>query len=160
MEAKPQKEHEWLQQLVGEWTCESECRMGPDKLPESFTGSEVVRSIGGLWIVCEGQGEMPDGGHATTIMTLGFDPAKQRYLGTFIGSMMANLWLYEGALDANGTTLPLNSEGPSFTDPTKTAKYRDVIEIKSANHRVMTSHVLGGDGKWTSFMTANYRRKT
>ena len=42
---------------------------------------------------------MPDGGPATMIMTLGYDPAKKRFVGTFIGSMMTNLWVYEGELE-------------------------------------------------------------
>ena len=41
----------------------------------------------------------------------------------------------------------------------KLAKYRDVIEPKSDDHRVLTSHVQGEDGSWQSFMTAHYRRK-
>ena len=28
MKTEPQKEHQWLQKLVGEWTYESECSMG------------------------------------------------------------------------------------------------------------------------------------
>ncbi|TXT39001.1 MAG: ribulose kinase [Planctomycetota bacterium] len=62
MHAEPQKEHQWLQRLVGEWTFEAECSMGPDQPPMKSTGSEVVRSLGGLWTIGEGQGEMPDGG--------------------------------------------------------------------------------------------------
>ena len=31
MKTEPQKEHEWLQRLVGEWTYESECSMEPGK---------------------------------------------------------------------------------------------------------------------------------
>jgi len=31
MKLEPQKEHEWLQRLVGEWTYESECSMEPGK---------------------------------------------------------------------------------------------------------------------------------
>lgn len=59
MKTEPQKEHQWLQQLVGEWTYESECSMEPGKPPEKCTGSESVRSLGGLWVLCEGRGEMP-----------------------------------------------------------------------------------------------------
>jgi hypothetical protein len=42
MKTEPQKEHEWLQRLVGEWTYESDCSMEPGKPPEKFEGSESV----------------------------------------------------------------------------------------------------------------------
>jgi hypothetical protein len=75
MKTEPQKEYQWLQKLVGEWTYESEAMMGPDKPSMKSQGTESVRSLGGLWVLGEGQGEMPDcGGLANTIMTLGYDP--------------------------------------------------------------------------------------
>jgi len=47
-------------------------------------------------------------------MTLGFDPTKNHYGGTFIGSMMTNIWPYHGVLDETGKRLPLESEGSKF----------------------------------------------
>jgi hypothetical protein len=41
----------------------------------------------------------------------------------------------------------------------KMANYPDVIEFKDDNHRVLTSRILGDDGTWNEFMTADYRRK-
>jgi Protein of unknown function (DUF1579) len=158
MNADPQKEHQWLERLVGEWTYESEAITEPGKSPEKYGGKESVRSLGGVWMLCEGRGEMPGGGTATTIMTLGYDPVKKRYVGTFIGSMMTHLWLYEGGLDPEGKALTLDTEGPSFTAEGKMAKYKDVIELKSNDHRVLTSNFLGDDGEWHEFMKANYRR--
>jgi hypothetical protein len=158
MMAKPQKEHEWLQKLVGDWTMEAEASMGPDKPDEKTRGTESVRSLGGLWYLAEGQGEMP-GGPATMLMTLGYDPQKQRYVGTWIGSMMTQLWVYDGELDAAGKMLTLNADGPSMAAEGKMTKYRDVIEFKSDDHRVLTSHLLGDDGQWHQFMTAHYRRR-
>jgi hypothetical protein len=55
--------------------------------------------------------------------------------------------------------LTLDSEGPSMKGDGTLAKYQDAIEVKSDDHRVLTSRVLGEDGKWTLFMTAHYRRK-
>ncbi len=154
---EPQKEHEWLSQLVGEWTFEGEASMGPDTPAEKFKGTERVRSIGGLWFLAEGEGEVPDGGLATTMATLGFDPQKNRFVGTFIGSMMTNLWIYDGALDATGKVLTLDTEGPGMSGE-GLAKYRDVIEIESDDRRSMSSQVQGEDGQWTRFMTMTYRR--
>ncbi|MDX2212276.1 MAG: DUF1579 domain-containing protein [Oculatellaceae cyanobacterium bins.114] len=159
MPAQPQKEHQWLQKLVGEWTYEIEAMMGPDQPPEKSTGTESVRTLNGLWILAEGQGEMFCAGSATTLMTLGYDPQKQRYVGTWVGSMMTYLWVYDGELNADETVLTLNSDGPSMTGDEKLGKYKDVIEFKSDDHRVLTSHMLRDDGQWQHFMTAHYRRK-
>jgi len=158
MQTEPQREHHWLQKLVGEWTSEMEACMGPDQPPMTSKGSEVVRSLGGLWTVGEGKGEMPDGKPATMIMTLGYDPLKKRYVGTWIGSMMTHLWIYDGELDAAEKVLTLNAEGPSMLNPNSMMQYKDVIEFKNDDHRILTSHSLGEDGKWTHFMTAQYHR--
>jgi hypothetical protein len=158
MHAEPQNEHRWLHQLIGNWTYEHEAAMGPGQPTQKLRGRESARSLGGVWVVCEGEGEMPGGGAANTIMTLGYDPAKKHYVGTWIGSMMHNLWVYEGDLDPAGKALTLESEGPSFAGDGKMAKYRDVIEFQSQDHRTLTSHVLGEDGQWRQFMTALYRR--
>lgn len=133
--------------------------MEPDTPPEKFEGIESVRSLGGLWVLAEGHSEMPGYGTATTMMTLGYDPQKKRYVGTWIGSMMTYLWVYDGEVDTAEKVLTLNAEGPDMTAEGKIAKYKDVIEFKSDDHRVLTSHVLGDDGQWHKFMTAEYRRK-
>jgi hypothetical protein len=77
----PQKEHKWLERLVGEWTYEGEAPAEPGQAPSKFSGTERVRSLGGLWVLAEGEGEMPGVGRATTLMTLGYDPDQERYTG-------------------------------------------------------------------------------
>ena len=158
MKVEIEKEHAWLEQLVGEWTYDTECSMGPDQPPMKSTGTERVRSLGGLWVVCEGQNEMPECGVSTTIMTLGYDPLKKRYRGTFVASMMSRLWVYEGGLDATGRMLTLDTEGPNCLAEGKMAKYQDIIEFIGDDLRTLRSRVLGDDGQWNGFMTANYRR--
>jgi hypothetical protein len=155
MEVQRQQEHRWLERLVGEWTSEMEAVMKPGDPPETFTGTESVRSLDGLWVLCEGQ---PSGGASTTIMTLGYDTAKGRYVGTFIGSMSTYMWVYEGTVDAGGNALTLETEGPSFADESRMAKYRDTIEFRGDDHRVLSSTMQGEDGGWQQVMEVHYRR--
>ena len=77
---------------------------------------------------------------------------EHRWLDRFIGD--------EGSLDAADRALTLETEGPSMAAPeSKMARYRDVMEFKSNDHRVLTSHTLSEDGVWHQFMTVHYRRK-
>lgn len=163
MNVEAQREHQWLHRLVGEWAYETEAGE-PGKPTEKCSGTETVRSLGGLWVLCEGRGEMPGGGMASTVMTLGYDPRRRRYVGTWVGSMMPWLWVYDGFLDADKHALTLETEGPSFSPEgqpvdSKLAKYRDTIEFISDEHRMLVSQVLGEEGVWQSFLRAHYRRR-
>lgn len=159
MQAEPQRQHQWLSRLVGDWSFESECLMGPDQPPMKSQGVESVRSLGGLWTIGEGQCEATDPGGMKSIMTLGYDPVSGQFVGTFIASMMSHLWIYtNGTLDANETVLTLDADGPKFTGEGM-AKYQDSIEFVNDDHRVLRSRVLGEDGTWVHFMTAHYHRK-
>jgi len=159
MNPEPQKEHQWLAKLVGDWTYAMEAPMKEGEPPAKFTGTEQVRSIGGLWIVGEGAGDTAAGGCAsTTIVTLGYDLQKKRFVGSWIGSMMANMWVYDGWLDETGRVLTLETEGPACSGEGM-ARYRDVVEMVNDDLRVLSSHVQDGDGKWQELMRAEYRRK-
>jgi hypothetical protein len=148
----------WLQQLVGEWTVVCEADMGPDGTMK-MEGKESVRSIGGMWVVGEGSGTMM-GQPMSSVMTLGYDDGKGGIVGTWVDSMQSHLWTYKGTLDAAGKTLTLDTEGPSFDGSGKLSRYRDAITIKDKNHKTLTSSMQNADGSWTTFMTAEYTRKS
>ena len=158
MFAEPQKEHQWLSRLVGNWTAQMECVMGPDQPPMKSEGKETVRSLAGLWTLGEGTGQSPGGTDVTSIMTLGYDPQRGKYVGSFVASCMTHLWKYEGTLNAEGTVLTLDTEGPSMAGDGSLAKYQDIIEFLSDDHRTLKSQVLQADGSWSQFMTAHYHR--
>ncbi len=158
--AEPAREHRWLQRFVGEWSFESECTTGPDQPPMKSTGRCVTRSLGDLWTLNEGSGEVPGGGEMRSIITLGYDPAKGKFVGTFIASMMTHLWLYEGSLDESGKVLTLDAEGPSMLGGGTMAKYQDIVTVENDNHWILSSQIQGPDGQWIKFMTADYRRET
>lgn len=152
------EEHRWLQRLVGEWryACEMACEPGqPAQICE---GSERVRKLGELWVLCEGEGDMPDGGRAAMLMTLGFDPQRGRFVGSWIGSMMTWMWRYDGQLDGGRRVLTLDTEGPSFTAEGKLANYQDIITLGDDGQRTLTSRVQGEDGEWRPIMSAQYTR--
>lgn len=144
--AEPSKEHAWLQQLVGEW--------------EGDVGkcSENARMLGGLWLVSDVKVTFGDVS-MTAVQTLGYDPRTKKYVGTWIDSIFPHLWTYDGTMDASGKILTLEAEGPNPAAGGKISKMRDVIELKSKDHKVLTSQILGDDGKWQTFQTVNYKRK-
>src|SRR5690606_2828191 len=100
MKTEPTQEHLWLKKLLGEWSLQSmEAAMNPSDTSgqsaqqvEPGKWIESIRTMGDLWVVAEGSGEMPGCGAATTLMTLGYDPRRERYVGTWQGSMMDHLW--------------------------------------------------------------------
>jgi hypothetical protein len=155
---KPQKEHEWLKKFVGNWDADIEAVMAPGTPAMKWKGTESVRAIGGFWIMTENKGEFM-GTSFTGIMTLGYDPQKKKYVGTWVDSMQHKLWTYEGSVDAAGKKITLDTEGPGPLDPSKNAKFKESIEFKSDDHKVFTSQMQGPDGKWITFMTINYKRK-
>lgn len=155
--AQPLPEHLWLKKLVGDWTFESEASPGPGKPPIKTTGTESVRSVGDLWFIGEGLGDMPGGGMGTMMITLGYDPDKKRYVGTWLGSMMTYLWVYDGYRE--GDTLHLEAMGASMSGDGSMAKYRDSIQFLTDDHRTLSSATQNPDGTWNTFMTMHYKRK-
>lgn len=154
------EQHRWLHQLVGDWTYESTVVMAADQT-ETYSGTDRVRALGDFWVIAEGEGEFPGDGPAKMVVTLGYDPRRKRFTGTFIHSKMSYLWHYDGELDSTRRVLTLESTGPAMDgegDEGATARYRDVIEIVDETHRLFRSLALGDDGKWREFMSARYTR--
>ena len=154
---KPQKEHEWLQQVVGEWRSESETIPGPGQEPIRSRGTEKVRSLGGFFVVAEGESEMM-GVKVNSIMTLGYDPLKKKYVGTWVDSCLGYLWKYEGTLDESGKSLVLETEGPDMENPGNLRKYRETITLESKDQRTFASAMQSENGEWVTFVRADYRR--
>lgn len=149
---KPAKEHEWLQQLVGEWTTHIEAVAAPGEAPQKSEVTETGRSLGGFWVLVETKSPAYTG-----ILTLGYDPEKKHYVGTWVDSTGSTMWHYKGTLEGNSLTL--EAEGPAMDLPAgKLAKYRDVIEVKGKDEKTLTS-LREKDGKWIAYATAKAKRK-
>lgn len=154
---KPEEQHEWLTQLAGRWELEGEVISGPDQPGLKCSGKETIRAIGPFWIVAETENSIMDM-QMTGVLTLGYSPKSEKFVGTWIDSMTDYIWNYEGTLDEAQKKLTLLTEGPSHNDPNKTAKYREVLEVKDKDHKVFTSSIQADDGQWLTFVTINYTR--
>lgn len=154
---KPEKEHEWLKMFEGEWEGEGECFMEPDK-PMKCKNTETCKTIGGFWIQSNMKADMA-GMPINGIMTVGYDPARKKFVGNWVDSCFPFMWVYEGSVDSTGKILTLESEGPNMTEPGKMAKYRDVTEFKSADHKIMTSYVEKSPGEWMKIMSIESKKK-
>lgn len=145
-------EHKWLKQFAGEWTSVS------TTTGQHMTGTMTARMVGQYWVANTYEatvGGMP----FEALQTIGYDPRKGKYIGTWVDSMMNHMWMYEGSVDASGKKIVLEAEGPDYTTG-KMAKYRDCYEFKTPDLFIATSEMQGGDGKWTTIMTAEVKRNT
>jgi hypothetical protein len=154
----PTAEHNFLLQLVGEWTLESECVMGPDQPPHKTIGRQSTRALGSFWTLGEMETPGSDGESMISLITLGFDPNRKRFVGSFISSCMSFFWLYDGALDDSRRVLTLNAEGPSFVNNGSMTKYQDIIEVVDENTYLFRSQYQNDNGEWVKFMSGKHSR--
>jgi hypothetical protein len=107
---QPQKEHEWLKQLAGEWDLDM-IMQEPGKDAVKEKGSESTA----CWAVLGGgRGEEQHDGHALHgLMTLGYDAKNKKYVATWVDSMEDYLWKYDGTLDDSGKILTLETGAPA-----------------------------------------------
>ncbi len=154
---QPQKEHEWLKQLAGDWDLDIQIQE-PGKDVTKSKGTEATRLIGGFWSLGEVKATMMDMPFSG-MMTLGYDTQQKKYVATWIDSMSDYLWKYDGALDESGKILTLQAMGPCPMQGGKMTRFKDVIEITDKDHRTFKSFV-DFDGKWVQPLTINYTRKS
>ena len=155
----PIREHEWLQQLVGDWRVETEMTMGPGGQTERSEGSETITSLGGLWAFGEGNATMPGGARMTYYGGIGYDLTFKEYRSFWIASVSSHLWQKAGQLSGDGRVLTLTGKGPDMQRDGETTGYRDVIEIVDRDHFTMTHYGQDPNGGWQPYMTNRYTRR-
>jgi len=62
------------------------------------------------------------------------------------------------SFDAVAQKLTLEAEGPNFMADGKLTRFRDAYEFRTPDHIIVTSSLLGEDGRWTTFMTGDAKR--
>lgn len=155
----PRAEHKWLQNIAGNWTYEFECSMGPDLPPEKSSGPMSASMLGDVWVVMESESKAPQSGETVhSVWTLGFDPQKERVVGSFVCSVMTYFWTYNGKIDFDSNTMTLDAPGPGFGDPSRIVDYQDIIQFIDQDYFVLRSQMKLESGEWVPFMRGDYRR--
>lgn len=154
----PAPEHELLKRFVGSWTSEGECSGGPDSEPMENRAEVESRMLGERWVVNEIT--VNAGGMAVVgVQTIGYDPTKKKYVGTWIDSMQNHLWVYEGSYDEATKTLTLEAMGPNLMAGGELVPFRDSYRFVSEDRIESRSVAQGADGEWVPFMTGEMRRQ-
>jgi hypothetical protein len=151
---KPGPEHELLKKDVGTWDATVEM-MSPPGPPSKGTETNVL-GPGGMWLISDFKSEMmgaPFQGHGVT----GWDPAKRKYVGTWVDSMSTSISLSEGTYDPATKTSTGTIEGPGPDG--KPMKMKAVTHYRDDDTRVFTMYNTGADGKEAPSMRITYKRR-
>jgi len=153
---KPGPEHEILDRDAGSWDATVEI-MVPNAPPAVSKGTETnAWGPGGLWLITDFKSEMmgqPFQGHGVT----GYDPAKKKYVGTWVDSMTSSLSISESTYDKATSSMVGWSEAPDLTG--KMVRTTGVTEYKDPDTRIFTMSAPGPDGKHNPTMRITYKRR-
>jgi hypothetical protein len=153
---KPGPEHAVLKDQAGVWDATVESFMAPGQPPMLSKGTETGTMVGEFWLVSDFKTEMmgmPFTGHGT----LGYDPAKKKYVSSWIDSMTTTLSLGESDYDPATRTFTGWLDGLDYSgQPTK---IKAVTTWKDPTTRVFTMSLKGPDGKDMTAMRITYTRR-
>jgi hypothetical protein len=152
----PGPEHELLKKDVGTWDATVEMMMPPGQPPAK--GTEVnVMGPGGLWLITDFKSDNMMGAAFQGHGVGGWDPAKKKYVGTWVDSMSTGVSLTESTYDPATKTLTGMLEGPGPDG--QPMKMKAVTQYKDDGSRVFTMYMKGPDGKEAPTMRITYTRK-
>ena len=148
----PGEAHQQLVKGVGYW--EGTLTMfGEHATPQPIHATETVEAVGPFWIqsrfTCDFMGQPYVGTGC-----VGYDPAKKKYVGTWIDSMSSYFSKMEGQKDANGV-LVLHWTAPDETTGKMVSHRSESVE--TAGTRVMT--FFQGKNPGTKTMVIQMKRR-
>jgi hypothetical protein len=152
----PGPEHQKLAKGAGSWDCVVEA-MGMDGKPATSKATSETKMLpGGFWLVEEFTGDFmgqPFQGHGV----FGYDPAKAKYVGSWVDSMAPSLLVMEGTFDRDGKVQTMIGQGPGMDG--KMTTLRMVTTWKDDNTKVFQMFAPGPDGKEACGLTITYTRR-
>jgi len=154
---QPSEEHQWLKKFEGTWKTQAKAEAGPNMPAMECSGTIKSQMLGGFWVLNEMTSEA-GGMTCRGVQTIGYNPEKKKFVGTWVDSMTNHMWQYEGTLNESGTTLTLSAEGPNIMAGGEMMEFQDVYEFTSDDEVRISSRMLGKDGEWVTFMQGTGKR--
>lgn len=147
------EEHKEIMKGVGEWEGTLTMSM-PGAPAEPIKATETVTAIGEFWtqgkFQCDFMGQ-PFMGSGTT----GYDPAKKKFVGTWIDSMTTEMFIMEGTMDPKTKVLTMNWEAPSMATGERVPHRMETV-FKGDSY---TSTFFQGEDKGEQTMVIAMKRK-
>ena len=154
--AKPGKEHERLQKLVGEWDVAVKSYEGdPEKPVESKAVAKMETMLEGRFLRQTFEGEF-GGRKFTGIGVTGYDNAQQKYIGAWIDTFGTGMMHITGEYDESSRTL---TEMGEATMPTGVMKFRMVTKEVNDDKFTFTMYMVLSEGVEQIVMENTYTRK-
>ncbi|MEE9391743.1 MAG: DUF1579 family protein [Planctomycetota bacterium] len=150
----PQKEHKEILKSVGNWEGTLTSFM-PGAPSEPVAAKETVVAVGGFWTQSRFECEFGGVPYVGT-GCVGYDPAKKKYLGTWIDSMSTALAIMEGDYDPK---TKLHTMRWNTIDHISGKPVPSRMEIAHQENSY-TSTFYMGEGKGTKIMVISMKRKT
>jgi hypothetical protein len=148
----PGPEHKVLAQLEGNWDAKVKF-YGPAGSGESKGVMKRKMIMGGRFLKEDFTGDMM-GMKFQGMGIAGYNPAKKKYLSTWIDNMSLSIMSYEGTYDAETKTL--TNVGEDVWEGKK-MKARDVLKIVSADEQTFDMYRSAGDKEF-KVMEITYTR--
>jgi hypothetical protein len=149
-------EHELLKGDVGVWDATVEAMTAPGQPMATSKGVETNTLVGGVWLITDFKSEMmgaPFEGHGVT----GWDPAKKKYVGTWVDTMAPGIGHGESTYDAATKTVTGTMEGMDASGAVQKSKSK--VVYSDPDTRVFTISAPGPDGKDMTVLKISYKRR-
>jgi len=152
----PGPEHEVFKKDVGTWDATIAVSAGPGMPPMVSEGVTTSRlACGGLWLITEFTNRTTGfEGHGV----YGFDPARRKYVGTWVDPMRTFMAVGEGTWDAATRTMTMWTEATGAQG--KPMRWRETTATLDPDTQVWRSFMPAPGGGEVEVMSATYKRRT
>ncbi len=150
---EPTEHHEHLKFDVGKWTGSMTMTVPGSDEPMTMEVKETNTMVqGGLWLI-----STFEAGPFVGRGQFGYDPAKKKYVGTWIDNMSPHLNIMQGNLNKDKSEMVMTFTGVN-QQTGKPQEMKNVTTRPSDDERKFVMYAKTGD-KWEKSFEINYKRQ-